>query len=176
MVFVDEALDRTTGRVRTGFPCPECDAELNKDRLERVFESDVDAATGDVRQHVAFRPSLIRYTTDGGTFEKQPDSDDLARIRRIAQLPLPTEVPTNRLPVEDMYHGSRLAPKGVTHIHHFFLPRAAHALAAMWRRANAHADRRLRHMLLYFVEQAIWGMSILNRYRHHALLASQPVP
>ena len=164
VVFVDEALDRATGRVRTRFPCPECDAELNKDRLERVFESDVDAATGDVRQHVAFRPSLIRYTVDGGTFEKQPDSDDLARVRRIAQLPLPAEVPTNRLPVEAMYHGSRLAPKGVTHIHHFFFPRAAHALAAMWRRANAHADLRLRHMLLYFVEQAIWGMSILNRY------------
>ena len=53
---------------------------------------------------------------------------------------------------------------GVTHIHHLFLPRAAHALAAMWRRANAHTDPRLRHMLLYLVEQAIWGMSILNRY------------
>ena len=164
VVFVDEALDRKTGRVRTKFPCPDCDAELNKDRLERVFESDLDAATGDVRQHVAFRPSLIRYTVDGRTFEKQPDADDRERVRRIAQLPLPPEVPTNRLPVEDMYHGSRLAPKGVTHVHHFFLPRAAHALAAMWRRANAHADVRLRHMLLYFVEQAIWGMSILNRY------------
>ena len=138
--------------------------ELNKDRLERVFESSVDAATGNVRQHIAFRPSLIRYNVDGETFEKQPDADDRERIRRIAQLSLPTEVPTNRLPVEDMYHGSRLAPKGVTHVHHFFLPRAAHSLAAMWRRANTHVDIRVRHMLLYFVEQAIWGMSILNRY------------
>ena len=165
VVFVDEALDRTTGRVRTKFPCPDCDAELNKDRLERVFETNVDSATGNMRQHVAFRPSLIRYTLDGGTFEKQPDADDRERVRRIAQLPLPTEVPTNRLPVEDMYHGSRLAPKGVTHLHHFFLPRAAHALATMWRRTNAHVDVRLRHMLLYFVEQAIWGMSVLNRYQ-----------
>ena len=71
----------------------------------------------------------------------------------------------NRLPIEDMYHGSRLAPKGVTHAHHFFLPRSAHALAAVWRRANAHPDTRVRHMLLYFVEQAIWGLSILNRYQ-----------
>ena len=165
VVFVDEALDRTTGRVRTKFPCPDCDAELNKDRLERVFETNVDSATGNMRQHVAFRPSLIRYTVDGGTFEKPPDADDRERVLRIAQLPLSTEVPTNRLPVEDMYHGSRLAPKGVTHLHHFFLPRAAHALAAMWRRANAHANLRLRHMLLYFVEQAIWGMSVLNRYQ-----------
>ena len=164
VVFVDEALDRTTGRVRTKFPCPDCDAELNKDRLERVLESDVDTETGDVRRHIALRPSLIRYTVNGETFEKASDADDLERVRRIAQLPLPTEVPTNRLPAEDMYHGSRLVPKGVTHVHHFFLPRAALALAAMWRRANAHTDLRLRHMLLYFVEQAIWGMSILNRY------------
>ena len=164
VVFVDEALDRTTGRVRTTFPCPACDAELNKDRLERVFESNLDTATGNVRQHIAFTPSLIRYTVDGGTFEKEPDADDRERVRRIAQLPLPSEVPTNRLPVEDMYHGSRLAPKGVTHVHHFFLPRAAHALAAIWSRGNAHVDVRLRHMLIYFVEQAIWGMSILNRY------------
>ena len=164
VVFLEEALDRTTGRVRDTFPCPDCDADLNKRRLERVVESDMDAATDNVRQHIAFRPSLIRYTVDGGTFEKKPDADDRERVRRIAQLPLPTEVPANRLPVEDMYHGSRLAPKGVTHLHHFFLPRAAQALAAMWRRANAHPDIRIRHMLLYLVEQAIWGMSILNRY------------
>jgi hypothetical protein len=64
-----------------------------------------------------------------------------------------------------MSHGSRLAPKGVTHVHHFFLPRAAHALAALWRVAIGHSEPRLRHMLLYFVEQALWTMSILNRYR-----------
>ena len=165
IVFLEEALDRTTGRVRDTFPCPGCDAELNKDRLERVFESEADAATGDLRKHVTFRPVLIRYSADGGTFEKRPDANDRELVQRIAALSLPAEVPTNRLPVEDMYHGSRLAPKGVNFAHHFFLPRAAHALAAMWRRAGAHPDARIRHMLLYFVEQAIWTMSILNRYR-----------
>ena len=164
IVFLEEAWDRTTGRVRDTFPCPDCNAELNKDRLERVFESDMDAATGDVRKHVTFRPELIRYTVGGGTFEKRPDADDRELVRRIAELPLSADVPTNRLPIEDMYHGSRLAPKGVTHAHHFFLPRSAHALAAVWRRANAHPDTRVRHMLLYFVEQAIWGLSILNRF------------
>ena len=165
IVFLEEALDRTTGRVRDTFPCPDCDAELNKDRLERVFESGVDAATGEVWKRLTVRPALIRYTVDGETLEKPPDADDHALVQRIARLPLPTEVPTNALPIDAMSHGSRLAPKGITHIHHFFLPRAAHALAAMWRRARAHADPRLRHMLLYFAEQAIWTMSILNRYR-----------
>ena len=165
LVFVEEALDRTTGRVRDTFPCPDCGAELNKDRLARVFESGVDGATGQVWRHLTFRPSLIRYTVDGKTFEKRPDPHDRELVQRIARLPLPTEVPTNELPIDAMSHGSRLAPKGITHVHHFFLPRAAQTLAALWRRANAHSDSRVRHMLLYFVEQAIWTMSILNRYR-----------
>jgi hypothetical protein len=46
-----------------------------------------------------------------------------------------------------------------------FLPRAAHALAAMWCRACEHEDPRTRNMLLFFVEQAIWGVSVLNRYQ-----------
>ena len=44
------------------------------------------------------------------------------------------------------------------------MPRARQALAALWRGANSQSDPRIRHMLLFFVEQAIWGMSILNRY------------
>ena len=81
IVFLDEALDETTGRVRDRFPCPDCDADLDKGRLERVFESDVDKATGGVHKHIAFRPALIRYTVDGGTFEKKPDADDRERVR-----------------------------------------------------------------------------------------------
>ena len=62
------------------------------------------------------------------------------------------------IPVDQMYHGSRIEPKGITHVHHFFLPRAAHALATLWRKAQAWPDKRIRHMLLFFVEQALWGI------------------
>ena len=165
IVFLEEALDRATGRVSDVFACPDCDSLLNKNNLERVFQSDMDADTGQLWKHVTFRPALIRYKVDGRRFTKTPDVGDRDVLRRIEETPLSMEVPTIRIPIESMYHGSRLAPKGVTHTHHFFLPRAAHALAAMWRKANAHPDSRVRHMLLYFVEQAIWGMSILNRYQ-----------
>jgi hypothetical protein len=50
-------------------------------------------------------------------------------------------------------------------VHHLFLPRATQALAALWEKANAHPDKRIRHMLLFFIEQAILGMSVLNRYQ-----------
>ena len=38
-------------------------------------------------------------------------------------------------------------------------------MACLWRLANAHDDFRIRQMLLFMVEQAIWGLSVLNRYQ-----------
>ena len=167
IVFLEEALDPESGRVRESFSCPDCDAFLDKGKLQRVFQSSVDTSTGQLRKHVTFRPVLIQYKVDGRAFAKTPDARDLEVIRRIEETPLSREVPTERVPIESMYHGSRLAPKGITHIHHFFLPRAAHALAAMWRRVHACPDSRIRHMLIYFIEQSIVGMTLMNR--HHVI-------
>ena len=164
VVFLDEALDEKTKRVQDMFPCPHCGVNLTKDNLERVFETRIDPADSNVWKRVTFRPSLIAYVANGKKYEKKPDKQDLQLIERITQLPLPQEIPTNRFPVEQMYHGSRIEPKGFTYVHHFFLPRAAHALAALWQKADSHSDTRIRHMLLFFVEQAIWGLSVLNRY------------
>ena len=165
VVFLDEALDEETKRVREAFPCPHCGANLTKDSLQRVFETQADAANGKPWKRVKYRPSLIVYGVGGTRFEKQPDPSDLAVLDRIRSMPLPAEIPTNRFPIEQMYHGSRLQPKGFTNSHHFFLPRAAHSLAALWRKANVHPNARIRHMLLFFVEQALWTASLLNRYR-----------
>jgi 16S rRNA G966 N2-methylase RsmD len=162
--FTAEALDEETKRVADEFPCPYCKARLSKKTLDKVFETQPDPASGRPWQHVRFVPVSICYTVGRTRYEKVPDSDDLAVLERIRRLPLPPEVPTNRFPVEEMYHGSRIAPKGFTHVHHFFLPRAAQVLGLLWRKATAHPDPRLRHMLVFTVEQAIWGMSVLNRY------------
>jgi hypothetical protein len=106
--FVEEALDATTGQVRDTFPCPYCDVELNKNKLERVFQSDIDADTGDIWKHVTFRPSLIRYAVADRTFENKPGDEDLQLLQRINGLPFPSAIPTNPLPLANMYHGSRL--------------------------------------------------------------------
>ena len=150
--------------MRDSFPCPHCGVDLNKDRLERVLESRIDPATGEPWQRVKFRPALISYVAQGQRREKRPDAHDLEVLERIEALPLPPEMPTVRFPIEAMYHGSRIAPKGFSNTHHFFLPRAGQALGALWRKAKENPDERIREILLFFVEQAIWGLSVLNRY------------
>ena len=165
VVFVDEALDKATRRTRSTFPCPHCAVKLTKDNLVRSFETLADPASGQPWKRIRLRPVLINYSVGEARYQKEPDADDLQVLNRVAGLPLPPEVPTNAFPIDEMYHGSRLAPKGFTHVHHVFLPRAAHALAAMWRRVDGFEDSRLRNMLLFFVEQAIWTVSLLNRFR-----------
>lgn len=163
--FLREALEPATKRVRESFPCPSCHVDLTKDDLQRTFDTEIDPATGSVWKHVRFVPVIINYTAGGATHEKTPDADDLAVLERIARLPRPASVPTSAFPIDRMYHGSRLGPKGFTHVHHFYLPRAAQALGALWTKAAAVEDTRLRDALLFFVEQAFWTASLLNRFR-----------
>lgn len=110
--FLDEALDKDSKPVRDAFPCPHCGAKLNKDRLERVLETRMNPITGQPWQRVMFRPALISYVVGRMRWEKQPDADDLALLARIDSRPLPPGMPKARFPIEAMYHGSRIAPKG----------------------------------------------------------------
>jgi 16S rRNA G966 N2-methylase RsmD len=164
VVFLDEALDQATKRVRDTFPCPHCAAVLNKDNLERQLRTEIDPVLGTPWKRIRLDPVFINYSVGKAVYEKPLDESDRETLMRIEQLPPPTELPADAMPIDKMYHGSRLAPKGFTHIHHLFLRRQAQALAVLWRRAQSEADKRLRNALLFFVEQAIWGMSVLNRY------------
>ena len=165
--FLDEALDADTQKVKETFSCPHCGAGLNKDKLDRVFESLIDPANGQPWKRAKYLPSVISYVVAGKRYEKHVDASDLALLSRIRELPLPKGLPTNRFPIEKMYHGSRIEPKGFTNIHHFFLPRPAHAAASLWQRANSWPDLRMRAALTFFVEQAIQGLTMLNR--HHVI-------
>lgn len=165
VVFYNEALDPVTKRVRENFPCPNCSADLTKDNLQRLMESGPDPATGQPWKRIRLVPVLINYSVGKGKYEKRPDEADLGVLDRIIALPIPPSVPTVSFPIETMYHGSRLAPKGFTRVHHLYLPRAAQSLGALWERALALEDPRTRNMVLFMVEQAVRGMSLLNRYK-----------
>ena len=163
--FLSEALDEESKKTRSKFPCPHCDTQLNKDRLERSFETRIDPVSGDTWKRIELRPVFVNYNIGSATHERPITKDDLAILERVDRLPYPAEVPSVEFDIEQMYHGSRLEPKGFSRAHHLFLPRAAHALAALWRRASAISEQDTRRMVLWFVEQAIWSMSVLNRFR-----------
>jgi len=164
--FIEEALDDESKRVKDSFPCPHCGAELTKQKMERLFASTVDSSTGKTLQTPKRSPSLIIYSIEGKRFQKSPDEHDLQVLNRIDSMALPIDVPTMEIPPMHMTHErARMDYSGITNIHHFFLKRPLHSMAALWRKASAQSDARVRQMLLFFVEQALWTASLLNRYR-----------
>lgn len=163
--FLDEALDKENMRVRESFPCPVCDKQLTKKLMNRRMDIHQDPVLQEMISQPRRTPSLIVYKIGNKRFEKKPDEGDLAVLQRVIDTPFPKEMPGNAFPFDEMWEAPRLKLKGITHIHHLFLPRAAHALVALWTNAKACQDPRIRNMLLFFVEQAIWGMSVMNRYQ-----------
>lgn len=164
--FTDEAIDEESKQVRAEFPCPTCGAHLTKSRLQRRFTTKLDPASGNTIQIPQRKATLIAYRVGKAKFEKRPDPSDFETLDRIEAMPLPAEVPSLLIPPMHMTHErARMDYSGITHLHHFFLPRAAQALGLMWRLACAHTDPRIRHAMLFFVEQAIWTSSVQNRFQ-----------
>jgi len=164
VVFFEEALNKTTKAVADVIACPHCSKELRKEQMDIQFETFSDPGTNEMARRPKRKAVLINYDVGKATCEKKPDKADLALIARIAEMPVPPTLPLSRLPDSQMSRVGRVATTETRAVHHMFLPRAAQSLALLWERAEAHSDRRLRNASLFFVEQAIWGMSTLARY------------
>ena len=142
--FIESALDTTSYRVRDIFPCPNCGAELGKRRLERQLSTGFDERLGITVSSLRLAPALIEYEVGRKRFTKSPDAYDRDVLEQINRLATPPAIPHARLPIEQMYHGSRLAPKGVRHVHQLFMNRQKQSLAVLWAKADELVDPRLR--------------------------------
>lgn len=165
IVFSESGVDKKTHSVKDSIKCPHCDAVFSKSKLSKLYETHTDLATGRPTHRLKRVPVLIDYSIGKSKYQKKPSAEDLTVLRRIEALPLPPSVPTAELPYMHMTHErARMERFGITRLHHFFLPRAVQSLGRIWEAATAIPDTRLRNFILFLVEQAIWGMSVLARY------------
>lgn len=165
IVFTDAALDEETKEIADVLTCPHCGAQAKKEQMDLQFETFIDPATGQTDKRPKRVPALISYKIGRTSYTKRPDQADFERVSKIAALPLPSDVPTDLFPDSQMSRVGRMKTTNVSAIHYLFLPRAAQAMALLWNKARSHPEPRTRNMLLFLVEQAIWGMSVLNRYK-----------
>ena len=166
IVFLDEALDTNTGKVAAEFFCPQCKAMQSKRHIDRLFTTYVDPLSRAVRRKVTFRPILISYSLGGkGRYQKSVDANDLETLARIDEIPLPNSIPSDRFPIERMYHGSRLAPKGFEYIHDLYLRRQAISWGNLWLMAAQVTNPRIVSALYFMLDQALFTGSMLNAYR-----------
>lgn len=161
--FYEAAFDVPNSRVRSSFSCPNCGAQVTKNALVRRLTK-VRTLAGDVIDRVEYRPVAIAWRFGGRTGTKRFDQSDLDVLRRIARLELPW-FPQDELPIDDMDEGGRLKSRGVTRAHHFWSDRALASLAVLWSLASQCRDAPTRRGLLFWIEQAMWGLSWMNRYK-----------
>lgn len=131
VVFWDEAVDEENGKVHDTFPCPHCNAELTKRRIERAWVNKFDVAIGELIKQAKQVPVQINYSVSGipGRFEKKPDEDDLALIAKIESEDIPYWHPASRM--IDGRETRRNDPIGITHVHHFYTKRNLRVLATL---------------------------------------------
>ena len=180
VVFLEEALDEKTQSVNKIFDCPSCSVKLTRRSLERKYQSSIDKATGAAIRGPTRKPIIIDYSVGGKSYQKKPDLADLSRIANIEEMTLPGGMPVYRMmhaPVGNERWGDewRSGVAAFTHIHHLFLPRSGHALSALWANVSRISDVDVRRGLYFFIEQAIWSMSLLNRYSTDRVLSSKPI-
>jgi DNA modification methylase/predicted RNA-binding Zn-ribbon protein involved in translation (DUF1610 family) len=166
LIFLEVALDLETKRVRERFPCPHCGAELSKNQCVRLYETYFDPVLGESMEQIKRQPVLINYNLGNNKFEKKPDDRDLILLQSLKEQSSSESTPTNEIPFMHMTHQrARMDAFGITHVHHFYLPRPARVLGVLWEKVASVPSSDLRNMLLFWVEQAMWTASLLNRYR-----------
>ena len=164
VVFLEEAFDKHSKRVREEFNCANCKTLLSKGLLDKRFETRADPATGETWSRIKLKPVIINYTVGKYNFEKAPDANDIEILTRISDLPFPGKAPTTAFPFDEMWEAPRLKAKGVTMIHHLFVDRALQTLSYLWGRVQAVDDPELRRNLAFSFEQGIRNFSILNAF------------
>jgi hypothetical protein len=174
--FFEVAYDMKASKVRATYDCPHCSAELTKKKMDRIYVSLRDRANSIVVSQPKRVPVQITYKIGSKKFSKKADQEDLDLIQRISEMDFPDEVPSIEIPPMHMTHErARMDEAGVTHLNHFYLPRAAQYMANLWRKIEAVSDQRIRLMMRFWFDSHIINLSIQNRYRPEVSFPYNPM-
>lgn len=130
IVFWEAAVDKEAGSVKKEFPCPHCNAAMKKTDCKRATVTFFDAAIGREVTQAKQVPVLINFTYNSKRYEKTPDAEDLALIKKIEESEIPYWFPTDRMPEGD--EARRNDRMGITHVHHFYTKRNLWVLASFY--------------------------------------------
>ncbi len=162
--FSSVFMNQSTKKYNDSPSCPHCAAALSKSSSSIVYESYYDAKLNSVLQKPKRVPILINYTYNGSKFEKKPDLKDFDVLNRVENIVLNYNYPSGKIPEMQMIKVGRMQPTKISHLHHFFMKRQLILISALWEKSIEIEDTRMKNAMLFFVEQTIWGMSLLNRY------------
>lgn len=135
--------------------CPKCSAVTDRTKLDIKYAVQFDEVLGITTQTPEHVPVLINYSIGTKRFTKEPDAEDLRKLKEIHELPF------KAYPTNEMLHGDeteRLFRVGITHVKQLYPERALFFLAEFFDRFKDDNKK------LFLFTSAIPKLTILNRY------------
>jgi 16S rRNA G966 N2-methylase RsmD len=155
------------------FPCPHCKALVSKaptktsgaTRLERSLKARFDNVLKTVVKYVPRAP-LHTQITDKQLGRRKIDTPiEMRRLLETLDYDSEFWYPTDPLIEGERFSWKDCLPSyGITHIHHFYLPRQLKTFSCIWNLALRSQDYRLRRSLQFFLTSNALGYTVLNRY------------
>ena len=163
--FTEEFYEPKSKTVLETIKCPSCSTELTKESCNLLFETTFDKGINQVVRKPKRLPYMIYYNYNSSNYSKKPDDFDFSILKKVSELGFPVIAPNFKLPDIQMAKVGRVKTTNVEYIHDFFLERALHSLAFMWKETLKVQDKRTQAFLQFTFEQMVWGISLLNRFR-----------
>jgi DNA modification methylase len=163
VVFSFAAVEQQTGKVADVFPCPHCNAELSKRKMERAFERVYDNNLNKTINRAKQVPVKINYSVEGikKPFDKVPDELDLSLNEKIESNEVPYWFPASRLMVgKETRRNEKI---GITHVHHFYRKRALNTLGLAYSLIEK-CSPEIKNYIRFTIEQAVLGFAKISRY------------
>ena len=155
-VFWNVAVDPLKKKVMDTFQCPHCKSTLRKRDCSVAMNTYFDTAINSVVSIKKQVPVLIQYTYQGKRYEKKPDEDDLAILKRIDEMDIPYWFPTDRMC--EGRESRRNDKEGIKYVHQFYQKRTIAIMAKFYSMCD---DPHLKWLITAVSE----GASKLNRER-----------
>ena len=135
MVFWNVAVDVDKGKVRDTFNCEKCSSSLSKSKLNKSWTTNYDTQLKTTVKKTRSHPVLINYSLGKRRYEKVPDQNDLAIIKKISEEQHKYWHPTDKLPIGDKTK-EPIRTHGLSHVHDFFTERNLLIISALWRKSS----------------------------------------
>lgn len=135
--------------------CPACGAVTDRTKLDIKYSIQFDEQLGMTTQTPEHVPVLINYSIGTKRYTKEPDAEDLRKLKEINDLAF------NPYPTNKMLHGDeteRLFRVGITHVKQLYPQRTLFFLAEFFNRFKDDPKK------LFLFTSAIPKLTILNRY------------
>ncbi|MCK0165796.1 DNA methyltransferase [Marinobacter sp. S6332] len=157
IIFWDAAIDLELAKVRDNFPCPSCNVLASKKNLPRKWISSYNPKSDCTTKVTAQVPVLINYSIEGAAkrFEKRPDDDDLALIKKVESMDIEEWFPMDMLPAGDKT--SEPISNGIVSVDLFYTKRNLLALSKIYSLIE-YAPLR------FLFTAALGGLSKLNQF------------